>query len=109
MVGSSWFPGTGGFGPAGRVIGFVLHNRGWEGEKWSSGVVEKGSRGEEKMRSGEVIGFVLHNGGIPARRDRARTGIGFVSAYLGHGKAGEAPAVRELGSFCVFWFVVCGW
>ena len=26
VVGSSWFPGRGGFGPADGIIGFVLHN-----------------------------------------------------------------------------------
>ena len=39
-----------GVGRAG--IGFVSHCRG------RSGVVEKGSRGEDKRRSGEEIGFV---------------------------------------------------
>ncbi len=55
--------------------------------------MEKGSRGEEKMRSGEGLGFVLHNRGTACR---ARTGIGFVSRFL-------AVGLVELGSFCVFW------
>ncbi len=81
--------GSGGRMPAVPGIGFVLHNGGVGGR---SGEGEKGSRGEEKGRSGEVIGFVLHNGGWGSRRDGGGMEIGFVSQD-------GARQQRRLGSF----------
>ena len=58
-------------------IGLYIVDCIWCGKLGSFRIIRGGLVG--RMVAMRQIGFVSRNGGIPARRDRARTGIGFVS------------------------------